>query len=218
VSEGRHPHCGWPEVAPGARRPSARRTARTRRGAGRASQRLLPCRVSTWPSAKARRVYAALFRIGWRLKRQSGSHRTLSRDGWPDFVFAFHDDEELGPQRPNVPGGWCPSEPWTPTRDAEGADVDCLVLFDHVEREAPRNHSGPGRLLWLSRGCPRLDLTEDLVGATAHPLPAPPLVAECLGLRDGGVATEVGVGERVAAAGGCMRKCMVTRYPCIIPG
>ena len=53
--------------------------------------------MSTWPSAKARRVFAALLRIGWRLKRQSGSHRTLARDGWPDFVFAFHDDEELGP-------------------------------------------------------------------------------------------------------------------------
>jgi hypothetical protein len=21
----------------------------------------------------------------------------LARDGWPDFVFAFHDDEEIGP-------------------------------------------------------------------------------------------------------------------------
>ena len=52
--------------------------------------------MSTWPSAKARRVLAALLRIGWRLKRQSGSHRTLSREGWSDFVFAFHDDEELG--------------------------------------------------------------------------------------------------------------------------
>jgi predicted RNA binding protein YcfA (HicA-like mRNA interferase family) len=54
--------------------------------------------VSQWPSAKARRVYAGLLGIGWRLKRQSGSHRTLSRDGWPDFVFAFHDGEEIGPK------------------------------------------------------------------------------------------------------------------------
>jgi predicted RNA binding protein YcfA (HicA-like mRNA interferase family) len=54
--------------------------------------------VSQWPSAKARRVYAGLLAIGWRLKRQSGSHRTLSRDGWPDFVFAFHDGEEIGPK------------------------------------------------------------------------------------------------------------------------
>jgi predicted RNA binding protein YcfA (HicA-like mRNA interferase family) len=54
--------------------------------------------MSSWPSTKARGVVAALFRIGWTLKRQSGSHRTLSRPGWPDFVFAFHDAEEIGPR------------------------------------------------------------------------------------------------------------------------
>ena len=54
--------------------------------------------MSTWPAKKARRVLAALEKIGWRLKRQSGSHRTLSRDGWPDVVFAFHDDVEIGPK------------------------------------------------------------------------------------------------------------------------
>ena len=54
--------------------------------------------MSTWPSKKARHVLAALEKIGWRLKRQSGSHRTLNRDGWPDVVFAFHDDAEIGPK------------------------------------------------------------------------------------------------------------------------
>ena len=54
--------------------------------------------MSSWPSTKARRVFAALFRIGWTLKRQSGSHKTLSRAGWPDVVFAFHDGEEIGPK------------------------------------------------------------------------------------------------------------------------
>jgi predicted RNA binding protein YcfA (HicA-like mRNA interferase family) len=54
--------------------------------------------VTQWPSTKARRVYSALLRIGWQLKRQSGSHRTLSRAGWPDFVFAFHDGDEIGPK------------------------------------------------------------------------------------------------------------------------
>jgi predicted RNA binding protein YcfA (HicA-like mRNA interferase family) len=54
--------------------------------------------MSNWPSTRARRVLAALQRIGWAIKRQSGSHRTMSRDGWPDFVFAFHDDEEIGPR------------------------------------------------------------------------------------------------------------------------
>jgi predicted RNA binding protein YcfA (HicA-like mRNA interferase family) len=50
-----------------------------------------------FPATKARRVLAALLRIGWVVKRQSGSHRTLSRSDWPDVVFAFHDDEEVGP-------------------------------------------------------------------------------------------------------------------------
>jgi len=54
--------------------------------------------VSSWPACKARRVLAALLRIGWAIKRQSGSHRTLARSGWPDVVFAFHDDEEIGPR------------------------------------------------------------------------------------------------------------------------
>jgi len=54
--------------------------------------------MSHWPSAKARRVLAALLKLGWRMKRQTGSHRTLSREGWSDFVFAFHDGEELGPR------------------------------------------------------------------------------------------------------------------------
>jgi predicted RNA binding protein YcfA (HicA-like mRNA interferase family) len=54
--------------------------------------------MTQWPSTKARRVYSALVGIGWQLKRQSGSHRTLSREGWSDFVFAFHDGEEIGPR------------------------------------------------------------------------------------------------------------------------
>jgi predicted RNA binding protein YcfA (HicA-like mRNA interferase family) len=54
--------------------------------------------MTQWPAAKARRVFAALLRIGWVVKRESGSHRTLARAGWPDFVFAFHDREEIGPR------------------------------------------------------------------------------------------------------------------------
>ena len=55
--------------------------------------------MSQWGSRKARLVLAALLRIGWQIKRQSGgSHRVLARDGWPDFVFAFHDGEEIGPR------------------------------------------------------------------------------------------------------------------------
>lgn len=54
--------------------------------------------MSVWPSTKARRVLAALVRIGWRVKRTTGSHRVLERAGWPDFTFAFHDEAELGPK------------------------------------------------------------------------------------------------------------------------
>ncbi len=55
--------------------------------------------MSQWRSAKARRVLAALLQIGWSIKRQSGSsHRVLERAGWPDYVFAFHENEEIGPR------------------------------------------------------------------------------------------------------------------------
>ena len=54
--------------------------------------------MSSWPSTRASRVLAALERIGWSEKRVSGSHRTLAREGNPDFVFAFHDREEIGPR------------------------------------------------------------------------------------------------------------------------
>jgi predicted RNA binding protein YcfA (HicA-like mRNA interferase family) len=43
-------------------------------------------------------VLAALLRIGWVVKRQVGSHRVLSRAGFPDFVFSFHEKEEVGPR------------------------------------------------------------------------------------------------------------------------
>jgi predicted RNA binding protein YcfA (HicA-like mRNA interferase family) len=54
--------------------------------------------MSRWPASKAQRVLAALLRIGWTVKRQGGSHRTLQRPGRPDFVFAFHDGDEIGPR------------------------------------------------------------------------------------------------------------------------
>ncbi len=54
--------------------------------------------MSGFPSTRAKRVLAALLRTGWTIKRQTGSHRTLSKEGWPDVVFAFHDGEEIGPK------------------------------------------------------------------------------------------------------------------------
>ena len=54
--------------------------------------------MTAWGSIKARRLLACLERIGWTVKRQTGSHRTLARPGWENVVFAFHDDEEIGPK------------------------------------------------------------------------------------------------------------------------
>ena len=49
-----------------------------------------PC-AKVWPNGFSQR-------IGWRVKRQSGSHRTLAREGWQDLVFAFHEEDEIGPR------------------------------------------------------------------------------------------------------------------------
>lgn len=54
--------------------------------------------MAAWRSVRARRLLKALESIGWSIKRQRGSHRTLHRDGWPDYVFSFHDGEEIGPR------------------------------------------------------------------------------------------------------------------------
>jgi predicted RNA binding protein YcfA (HicA-like mRNA interferase family) len=38
--------------------------------------------MTEWPSCKAKALLSALLRIGWiQQKRQSASHRTLSREG-----------------------------------------------------------------------------------------------------------------------------------------
>jgi predicted RNA binding protein YcfA (HicA-like mRNA interferase family) len=54
--------------------------------------------MSQWPSIKASRLLTALQRIGWSVKRQTGSHKTLEKIGYPDYVFAFHDGVEIGPK------------------------------------------------------------------------------------------------------------------------
>ena len=54
--------------------------------------------MSRWPSTQASRVLSALLRIGWQIKRTTGSHKVLQRTGWLDVVFAFHDRDEIGPR------------------------------------------------------------------------------------------------------------------------
>src|ERR1022692_741647 len=53
--------------------------------------------MSHWRSVRAKQVLSALLRIGWEVAWQKGSRRRLKRAGWPDYTFAFHDNEEVGP-------------------------------------------------------------------------------------------------------------------------
>ena len=54
--------------------------------------------MSQWPSKKSSEVLRALQQVGWSVVRQTGSHRILRREGWTDYVFSFHDAEEIGPR------------------------------------------------------------------------------------------------------------------------
>jgi predicted RNA binding protein YcfA (HicA-like mRNA interferase family) len=55
--------------------------------------------MSSWGATKSRKVFKALLKIGWSIKRETGgSHRVLQRTGWNDYVFAFHDGIEIGPR------------------------------------------------------------------------------------------------------------------------
>lgn len=51
-----------------------------------------------WSSTSARKVLKAILRKGWTIKRQNGSHRRLEHPDYPDYTFAFHDSEEIGPK------------------------------------------------------------------------------------------------------------------------
>jgi predicted RNA binding protein YcfA (HicA-like mRNA interferase family) len=54
--------------------------------------------MSEWRSCKAKEVLTALLKTGWIIKRNvSGSHRVLSKPGNPDYVFSFHNSDEIGP-------------------------------------------------------------------------------------------------------------------------
>ena len=54
--------------------------------------------MADWRAERARDVLRALEGIGWSVKRQSGSHRIMERQGWPNYTFAFADSEEVGPR------------------------------------------------------------------------------------------------------------------------
>ena len=82
-----------------------------------------------WGSAPARRVLRALYRIGWVEKRVRGSHRVLAREGWPDFVFAFHLDTR------NVPLITPPAQQVTEIEYAGGFVDAALEFIDQAQRD-----------------------------------------------------------------------------------
>jgi predicted RNA binding protein YcfA (HicA-like mRNA interferase family) len=56
--------------------------------------------VGVWGSRKAKVVYRALLGIGWQVVSQAGSHIKLRHQAgkFPDYIWAFHDSDELGPK------------------------------------------------------------------------------------------------------------------------
>jgi len=54
--------------------------------------------MTMWPAVKAKKVLRALESTGWIVIRQRGSHRIMSKTGYPDFTFAFHNKEDIGPK------------------------------------------------------------------------------------------------------------------------
>ena len=56
-------------------------------------------RVADFPSLKAQQLLRVLQRkpLGYRIVAQSGSHRKLESDGWPDINFAWHDKATVPP-------------------------------------------------------------------------------------------------------------------------
>jgi predicted RNA binding protein YcfA (HicA-like mRNA interferase family) len=55
--------------------------------------------MSRWPSTKAKALLRCLFRLGWRLKSETGSsHRQLVHEQHGEVTWSFHDAEEIGPK------------------------------------------------------------------------------------------------------------------------
>jgi predicted RNA binding protein YcfA (HicA-like mRNA interferase family) len=55
--------------------------------------------VSYWPSIKAKKVYQALMKIGWKPKPQKAtSHLQLERPDFADYTWSFADSVEIGPK------------------------------------------------------------------------------------------------------------------------
>ena len=51
--------------------------------------------MSQWHSIKATRLLSALLKLGWVIKRQTGSHKVLARNGWADAKVTGLTPEDL---------------------------------------------------------------------------------------------------------------------------
>ena len=56
--------------------------------------------LSQWPACKARRYWppCCAERMVSREQAVGQFSRVLARPGWPDYIFAFHDHEGIGPR------------------------------------------------------------------------------------------------------------------------
>ena len=97
--------------------------------------------MSLFPAAKAKKVLAALLRIGWVVKRQTGSHKTLSRAGWSDYVFAFHNGDEIGPSMMSRVAKFTGLTP-------DDLEFDSFPRFPYVPVHSRRFHRQMGCCTW----------------------------------------------------------------------
>ena len=55
--------------------------------------------MSYWPSLKAKQVFRAIQRLGWRVKVEKGSsHKQMVHETHGEATWSFHDNEEIGPK------------------------------------------------------------------------------------------------------------------------
>ena len=57
--------------------------------------RFTPTDRTAWERVASIETKNGTFQV---IERGFRACRTLSRDGWPDFVFAFHDGDKIGPR------------------------------------------------------------------------------------------------------------------------
>lgn len=53
--------------------------------------------MAVFPSKTGAELLRILKKIGYKVDRQSGSHRTMKGKGLPDLLFSYHDGAEIAP-------------------------------------------------------------------------------------------------------------------------